>query len=109
MKYGVPQGSVAGPVIFLSYLSSLYDMIVSYIPEYAGYADDHQLYLAFSANDDDTMKAITDMSACIKDVRIWLLNHNLMNNDDKTEFMILGSRKQLSKLNISEIIVGSET
>ncbi len=27
LKYGVPQGSCAGPVVFLGYLSSLYDII----------------------------------------------------------------------------------
>ena len=30
VKYGVPQGSCAGPVIFLSYLSPLYDPIAQY-------------------------------------------------------------------------------
>ena len=43
LKVGVPQGSCAGLVACLGYLSSLYDL-----PEVEGYADDNQLYLAFT-------------------------------------------------------------
>ena len=43
LKIGVPQG----PVAFLGYLSSLYDIIEKHLPSVGGYADDHQLYLAF--------------------------------------------------------------
>ena len=48
LKYGVPQGSCAGPVVFLGYLSSLYDIIELHSPNVAAYADDTQLYLGFS-------------------------------------------------------------
>ena len=44
LKYGVPHGSVAGPVTFLSYLSSLHDLIEEYQLNVAGFADDNQLY-----------------------------------------------------------------
>eukprot|EP00795_Rhopilema_esculentum_P012580 gene12580-3280_t len=48
LKYGVPQGSCAGPVVFLGYLSSLYDIIELHSPNVAAYADDTQLYLGFN-------------------------------------------------------------
>ena len=35
------------------------------------------------------------------------LSDNLMLNDDKTEFLILGTRQQLAKVNIDNIKVGS--
>ena len=47
------------------------------------------------------------MEACISDVRGWMANHQLKLNDEKTEFLIIGSRQQLSKLNISSIHVGA--
>ena len=40
LKYGVPQGRCAGPVVFLGYLSSLYDIIELHSPNVAAYADD---------------------------------------------------------------------
>ena len=46
-----------------------------------------------SADADFVIKSMTD---CISDVRSWMISDNLMSNDDKTEFLIIGaSRKQL--------------
>ena len=44
LKVGVPQGSCAGPVAFLGYLSSLYDVIDKHLPEVGGYADDPTIF-----------------------------------------------------------------
>jgi hypothetical protein len=107
LKVGVPQGSCAGPVAFLGYLSSLYDIIEKHIPHVGGYADDNQLYLEFQpcgreAQDD----AVSKMQECISDVRTWMLTHKLKINDSKTEFLIIGTKQQLSKVQIEEIKVG---
>ena len=47
------------------------------------------------------------MTDCISDVRSWMISDNLMLNDDKTEFLILGTKQQLTKVNIDNIKVGS--
>ena len=106
LKYGVPQGSCAVPVIFLGYLSSLYDIINRYSGsvQVGGYADDHQLYIACNPNDNNTKAdTLESLQSCISDVRSWMLSHKLKIKDAKTEFMILGTKQQLTKLNISEI------
>ena len=36
-----------------------------------------------------------------------MISDNLMLNDDKTEFLILGTKQQLAKVNIDNIKVGS--
>lgn len=41
------------------------------------------------------------------DIRGWISTHQLLLNDKKTEFLIIGSRQQLSKVNINSIKVGS--
>ena len=43
---------------------------------------------------------------CITDIRNWMIADRLKLNDDKTEFTIIGSRTQLDKVNVSEIVVG---
>ena len=43
---------------------------------------------------------------CIAEVRIWMVSHRLLINDTKTEFLIIGSYQQLSKVSIESIAVG---
>ena len=43
---------------------------------------------------------------CIADVRAWLVSHRLMLNDSKTEFLVIGSSQQLSRVTIPSIRVG---
>ncbi len=104
---GVPQGSCLGPILFTWYISSLYDVISQHLPKALGYADDNQLLLSFepgsAAAEQDTVAA---MEACIADVRKWMLQHRLLINDTKTEFMLLGTRQQLQKVTIDGIRVG---
>ena len=104
LKYGVPQGSCAGPVVFLGYLSSLYDIIERHTPSIAGYADDTQLYLSFKPSDPETEnKAVREIEDCIKDIRV---SHKLKLNDDKTELLLIGSKQQLTKVPKLSVKVG---
>ena len=47
------------------------------------------------------------MEACINDIRKWMLADRLKINDDKTEFLVIGTRQQLAKVNIASINVGT--
>ena len=91
---------------FLGYLSSLYDVIQEHLTEVGGYADDNQLYLAFKPKSDDEQAAINNMNMCIADVRSWMLTHNLKINDCKTEFILIGTKKQQEKVSSMKIKVG---
>ena len=73
------------------------------------YADDTQLYLSFRPGDDDAQDvAHRAMEACIKDIRKWMIDGRLLLNDTKTEFLVIGTRQQLSKLRSSSIEVGNQ-
>ncbi len=107
LAYGVPQGSCLSPVMFTQYASTLFDVIHKHIENVHGYADDHQLYLAFSTNSLLSQQAaITCMENCLSDVKTWMLQYKLKMNDSKTEFLIIGSRQQLDKLKVNSITVG---
>ena len=49
------------------------------------------------------------MEDSIKDIRNWLIEGRLLLNDDKTEFLVIGTRYQLNKLNPSVLYVGDHT
>ena len=51
LKYGVPQGSVLGPLLFSIYNSPIGEILKRHNISYHFYADDGQLYLAFSPTD----------------------------------------------------------
>ena len=71
------------------------------------YADDTQLYLAFSPKvQGDDASAVKAMCDCIMDLRKWMIRDRLKLNDDKTEFLLLGTRQQQGKVDISSIFVG---
>ncbi len=108
LRFGVPQGSCLGPILFTEYASTLFDVIYSHLDSAHGYADDHQLLLAFSPNTTELQEnAVQCMEGCLDNVKQWMLMNKLKMNDSKTEFIIIGSRQQLDKIGFDSIRVGN--
>ena len=63
--------------------------------QYHVYADDTQLYCSFDLHTPD--EVLSTISACISDIRTWMIQNKLKINDDKTEFLITSSRAKFTE------------
>ena len=107
MDFGVPQGSYLGPLLFTIYASKLFDVIKVHLPTVHCYADDTQLHVSFSPNiSTGQFEAVTAIQHCVDDVRNWMTNDKLLFNDDKAEFLMIGTKQHLAKVNIDHILIG---
>ena len=83
--YGVPQGSVLGPVLYTMYTQPMGAIIKKHSMCYHMYADDTQVYK--SAPPNDFPKLIHDFETCIKEIKCWMVDNKLKMNEDKTEII----------------------
>ena len=92
LKYGVPQGSVLGPLLFLLYTQPLPNVIDSHSVSHSEFADDTQLYNSSHPSQIQTLLSIIEH--CISDVKQWMTQNKLQLNDSKTEALLTGSRDE---------------
>ena len=106
LRYGVPQGSKLGPILFNSYIAPVSEVAQRNQVSDEKYADDEQLILSFKPNFlEDQTNAVRKMERCISEIRDFLHKNMLCNNGDKTELLIIGTPQQLNKLKVSSIMV----
>ena len=74
LKYGVPQGSVLGPLLFTLYIKPLGDIIRRHNVKFHIYADDIQMYYSFDPKSVDSLhNAISVLEKCISEVSQWMV------------------------------------
>ena len=106
LLYGVPQGSVLGPILFTIYSSPIANIARKYGLYVHAYADDTQLYVPFDLNDpNDEMSARQRAEACILEIKSWMTMNKLKLNDEKTEFLIMTSKFHQHKIHDHQIKV----
>ena len=105
LPFGVPQSSCLGSLLFSAYASKLFEVINLYLPNAHAFADDTQLHLSF--NPDNSLNKAEAIHAMEQYIRAaWMQADKLKLNENKTEVMLIGTRQQLSKVNLGTLTVG---
>ena len=94
--FGVPQGSVLGPVLFTLYSQPLSDGIACDSCGYHKYSDDTEI--PDSAPPSDFTSAQSNIQSCISDTLSWMQSNKLKLNTEKTEMMLVGSSVRISSV-----------
>ena len=98
-KYGVPQGSILGPIFFNLCVADMSSITLN--SNCIQYADDSTLYRSCKINQkDDT--CIKKLENDITSIAKWSIETNLVTNTSKTKFMLITSNQLSARHKLKE-------
>ena len=94
VKFGVPQGSILGPILFLIYINDMSDVLKDYI--LVQYADDTQIIISGKISElEDLVKRA---ESALNNAKKYFQFNGLNVNENKTQAIFIGSRQYISRI-----------
>uniref|UniRef100_A0A3B5PWL6 Reverse transcriptase domain-containing protein n=3 Tax=Xiphophorus maculatus TaxID=8083 RepID=A0A3B5PWL6_XIPMA len=93
LKYGVPQGSILGPILFILYLLPLGKIFQKFNISFHCFADDIQIYLPLKLQN-GTTDSLQLLLNCLAEVKLWMEKNFLHLNESKTQVLLFGQKLQ---------------
>ena len=107
MRFGVPQGSVLEPLMFLLYTADIENYITHRGLSPHLYADDTQMFICCRPGNTHLLHD-TKLS-CISNIEEWMCSNWLKLNPAKTEFLWCATHRRLHLIDESLFIIGNAT
>ena len=100
LKFGVPQGSILGPILYSLYIKDIEEIACKYNINIHIYADDVQLYTKYSQETN-----LSNFKLCLNEIKSWTEVNFLKLNDKKTQ-LICFSRNYSNTIPIEMELMG---
>ena len=92
MVYGVPQGSILGPLLFILYIDDIPRIAADFDVFSHSYADDVSLYTPFDPF--YNFSVVSDnLVKCVEAIEVWMSRNFLKINVGKTEVLFIGKKQ----------------
>ena len=108
MKYGVPQGSVLGPVLFNIYIRNFISLLQEAGFMVHGYADDHQVFFAFRIQFQYNALCVT-LPKLLDLISGWMNSKFLKLNAGKSNLLVFAPKHLQNQILIDKVYIGDNT
>ena len=94
VSFGVPQGSILGPILFSIYVNDLAESITECLV--IQYADDTQVLITGDSNNPSEL--IKKAESILINIKIYFQKNGLLLNENKTQCILIGSRQYVTRI-----------